>query len=81
VKAGRPRGSSSFERDLVDAPVSRCARCGSTERLDYRNVETIHGEGRDPQGRPYTAVELRPTKCISCGQSRIDRTWIYCPVK
>lgn len=81
MKAGRPKGTTHFERELVDAPASRCPQCGSTERLHYQHLNVIEGEGFDPQGRPYTAVELRPTRCTSCGQSRIDRTWRYSPVQ
>jgi hypothetical protein len=53
--------------------------CNSTKRPQYERVERIYGSGNDPQGKPYTAVELRPTKCLDCGQARVDRTWIYLP--
>lgn len=78
-KAGRPRAAKSIERDLVDVPPSRCRVCNSTRRADYEHVQLIEGAGTDPQGRPYTAVELRPTRCLDCEQARMDRTWIYVP--
>ena len=78
-KAGRPRDKKLVHRDLVDVPASRCSECNSTRRAFYEQVKLIEGSGTDPQGKPYTAVELRPTNCLDCGQARIDRTWIYFP--
>lgn len=78
-KKGRPTGTLTAERDVVDVIPSRCHRCGSTERTHYHDVKRIIGNGTDPEGKPYTAVILRPTKCLNpnCGQHRIDRTWEY----
>lgn len=78
-KAGRPRDKKLPDRDLVDVPASRCRVCNSTRRAFYERVDLVEGSGTDPQGKPYTAVELRPTSCLDCGQARIDRTWIYLP--
>ncbi len=78
-KTGRPPGTPTADRDVVDVPPSRCARCGCTERADYHEIKRITGCGNDPSGNPYTAVILRPTRCLNpkCGQHRIDRTWEY----
>lgn len=78
-KTGRPKGTQTADRDLVDVPASRCARCGSTDRATYNDCKRIPGQGNDPSGQPYTAVILRPTKCLNpnCGQHRVDRTWEY----
>lgn len=78
-KKGRPSGTPTADRDLVDVPPSRCARCGCTERATYNHYTRIEGNGVAPDGRPYTAVILRPTKCLNpdCGQHRNDRTWEY----
>lgn len=80
-KTGRPSGATTADRDLVDVPPSRCTRCGCTERATYNDMKRIPGHGTAPDGRPYTAVILRPTKCLNpdCGQHRNDRTWEYVP--
>lgn len=88
-KTGRPIGAKTADRDLVDVPPSFCSRCGSTERSVYNDVirregdGIIEGTGGPLDGTPYTAVELRPTKCLNpdCGQHRYDRTWEYIPHK
>lgn len=78
-QTGRPRGAVTADRDLVNVPPSRCQRCGCTERSPYHDVRRIEGNGTAPDGQPYTAVILRPTKCLNpdCGQHRNDRTWEY----
>jgi predicted Zn-ribbon and HTH transcriptional regulator len=76
-KTGRPQGATTAERDLVDVPPSRCARCESTKRTPYYELKRIEGQGHAPDGRPYTAVILRPTRCLDCGQHRYDRSWEF----
>lgn len=79
-KTGRPRGAVTFDRPVADAAASRCPACQSTNRAPYdKSPDIIEGSGTDPQGRPYSAVELRPTHCLDCGQRRTDRTWRYLP--
>jgi hypothetical protein len=78
-RPGRPKHSKTAERDIVDVPASRCNQCGSTRRSHYERVHRLEGSGNDPHGRPYSAVEMRSTRCLDCSQARIDRTWVYLP--
>lgn len=75
--AGRPVGSKTEDRPVVTTILTRCLKCDSTDRVPYRAKNTIEGFGIAPDGKPYTAVNLRPTKCNSCGQCRIDREYEY----
>ncbi len=72
---GTRAGTPNAEYTTAEAPASRCAKCGSTNREHYdrRTVQTY--AGIDPAGRPYTRIIRRWTKCTDCGQHRIDRTY------
>jgi hypothetical protein len=74
-RRGRPPGSRNQPRPVVTVDASRCPKCGSTERGPYtRNHETpLAGLTRD--GKPATHLVRRWTKCLSCGQARIDRSY------
>ena len=76
-KVGRPVGSKTSDPDLVDTVATRCKVCGCTDRAPYYETTRIDGEGLAPDGRPYTRVVLRKTKCEGCQQHRIDR-WYEC---
>ena len=78
-KRGRPTGSKTADRDVVTTIRSRCIACDSTERADYGVRRRVDGFGTAPDGKPYTAVNLRPTKCLTCGQCRVDREYEYSP--
>lgn len=78
---GRPTGAKTVDRDLVDTVATRCRVCNSTERTDYHQVTRIEGSGQAPDGKPYSAVSLRPTQCLNCGQYRTDREYEYVPVE
>jgi hypothetical protein len=71
---GRPKGSTRTVPDFVNVEPSRCKRCGSTRRSDYygKTEQAFQGEYN---GRPYTHIVRRRTKCLGCGQIRIDRTY------
>lgn len=79
IKKGRPQGAKTADRDVVDIIATRCQSCGSTERTPYHEKREIHGAGQAPDGKPYSAVTLRPTRCATCGQHRIDREYEYIP--
>ncbi len=72
--AGRPNGATTKPRDQIDVATSRCQKCGSTERASYTSKEEVEHGGTDAAGQPYTHVVWRRTKCLACGQHRIDRS-------
>lgn len=68
------KGVPNHQRDEVETVVSRCKRCGSTERSKYfRTTEMEAPNGRGPLGEPATHIVWRACKCESCGQHRIDK--------
>jgi hypothetical protein len=71
---GRPVGAKTADRDVVDVEVSRCKRCGSTDRAKYSSKIEVVGNGMH-DGKPYTSVTVRHTQCLNpdCGQHRVDR--------
>lgn len=70
---GRPAGSENRQYDYVDASVTRCRKCGSTERTRYEQTRELSQDGTTPDGLPFTHVVWRRTCCKACGQWRIDR--------
>lgn len=74
----RPKGSRNLERDYVDVDLSRCAKCGGTEREPYTNTATqVYPGMRD--GKPYNRIVRNHTRCKTCGQARVDRVYKYVP--
>lgn len=71
---GRPPGSPNV-KTVVDVPASRCPICNSTERSDYLDRTGQEIEGLDSDGKPYDLIVRRRTRCLGCGQLRIDRTF------
>ena len=71
---GRPKGSTNADADVITVEPSRCRRCGSTRRSDYygKTEQAFCGEHN---GQPFTHIVRRRTKCLDCGQSRIDRAY------
>ena len=71
---GRPKGSKQTVPDFVNVEPSRCKRCGSTRRSDYygKTEQAFRGEHN---GRPFTHIVRRRTRCLDCGQLRIDRAY------
>ena len=71
---GRPKGSTGGNVDVITVEPSRCPRCGSTRRSDYygKTEQAFRGEHN---GRPFTHIVRRPTWCLDCGQTRIDRAY------
>jgi hypothetical protein len=54
---------------------SACKACGSIERESYFNVRRLDYAGTTPDGRPYTQVVWRRTRCTACGQVRDDKSF------
>ena len=77
-KAGRPAGQKTEKPPVVTIGASRCKKCDSTERGRYYRVEEKEISGRDPEGKPYTHVVWRWTRCV-CGQVRVDRSFEFRP--
>ena len=76
--AGRPPGSSTKERPVVDHTPSPCPHCGATAKpTNLHNRRRIEGSGTTPDGRPYGAVELRNANCGDCGRPIIVRTHAF----
>lgn len=59
--------------DVVVTSVTRCTKCDSTERVPYFGTVTRAISGLDPEGKVFTHVIWRRTRCKACGQARIDR--------
>jgi len=74
-RVGRPKGTSNQSHPAAAARLSRCPKCQSTERGPYTRTTKQAHAGVDPDGHPYTHVVRRWTRCLACGQSRIDRTY------
>lgn len=77
-RAGRPKESTNREYDQVDKVVSRCARCGSTERTEYtgrsvNNFQATYTNAAD--GKPYNRIVYQTCQCTQCHQWRKDRSY------
>ena len=53
--------------------------CQSTRRAAYLSKRVVTHAGLDPAGNPHTQIVFRRTKCLDCGQHRVDRTYEYVP--
>ena len=71
----------SAERKIVTTDAPRCPSCKSTRREEYTNKQVQQFAGLLPDGTPYSAIIRRNTKCLDCGQARIDRTYEFQPAK
>lgn len=71
---GRPAGSRTKNSPEVPAELSRCPKCGSTERTAYTGKHEQTYSGLDPFNQPFTHIIRQRTACVNCGQHRIDRT-------
>ncbi|MEM8738645.1 MAG: hypothetical protein AAGG38_09235 [Planctomycetota bacterium] len=78
-KAGRPRGRRAAPAPIVEAELSRCPACGSTQRDRYLSHRESAFGGTRPDGTPYTHVVWRRCKCSACGQVRTDKTYEHRP--
>ncbi|MGC4004679.1 MAG: hypothetical protein QM811_16795 [Pirellulales bacterium] len=72
-KTGRPSGARTRPRDQVDARLTSCAKCESTNRTPYNESPHIVEHTGFIEGRPYTRIVYRRTTCADCLQARTDR--------
>jgi hypothetical protein len=79
TKKGRPKGSRNHQVDHAAVELSRCPKCGSTEREAYARKHVQRIAGTDAEGRPSPAIVRRRTRCLGCGQHRIDRSYEHQP--
>lgn len=74
TKKGRPQGAKNRPLAEAEGQLTRCPKCGSTNREPYFSRVVTDHAGLDPAtGLPYTAVVHRRTACSDCGQHRVDR--------
>jgi len=72
--AGRPEKSKTVKRDQCEVHPSRCA-CGSTERKPYTGTPHVQEYSGINNGKEYTHIVRRVTKCARCGQARRDLSY------
>lgn len=70
---GRPPGAENIRTETV-VDVSCCPQCQSTEREEYTNKTELAMPGLYKE-RPYTHIVWRSTRCLTCGQTRRDRSY------
>ncbi len=73
-KPGRPAGAKTQHVPVEEAELTRCPKCGSTDRGPYFNVRSMAMDGLDESGQPYTHITWRRCLCSTCGQARDDKT-------
>lgn len=62
--------------DIVEVSLSRCQKCGSTDRTPYNRTTTIERQiAGEHDGQPFSHVVWRRTSCRNCGQARQDKTF------
>ncbi len=71
---GRPSGAKTTRLE-VEAKLTRCPICRSTDRGPYLSKMEQFFRGTDPAGNPYTHIVRRRCQCSKCGQMRIDRAY------
>lgn len=78
--AGRPKGSRTADRPIVDVTPTPCPHCqGIAKPTNLHNVRQITGSGRTPDGRQYGAVTIRNGNCGSCGLPITVREYEFTP--
>ena len=61
---GRPEGSPNVKADQSEVVLSRCAKCGSTEREPYFGTPFEVPFAGEKDGKPYTHVVKKRTKWL-----------------
>ena len=77
--AKKPKSKPGQKRSrplTVTAEPTRCPVCESTRRGRYTKITWQDYGGIAPDGHPFTTIARRWTKCVECGQSRIDREYV-----
>ena len=78
---GRPKGATDTASEPSHSQPTRCAKCFSTNREAYGktpHVTFYHGTSRI-DGKPYTRIIRRRTRCSDCGQGRVDMSYEFHP--
>jgi hypothetical protein len=63
------------DQSKSELTLSRCPKCMSTDRTKYHNVREMPMLGKTAAGQPFNTIVWRRTKCTSCGQFRVDRSY------
>jgi hypothetical protein len=58
---------------VVDEPT-RCPKCKSSSRSKYHSTRTQEISGLW-KGIPYNRITYRYCACLSCGQSRVEKSY------
>jgi hypothetical protein len=75
AKRGRPKGSkTNLPTVEIIVKKTECPVCGSTKRDEYNHTRTLE-YASVIEGKEYSKVIWRNTKCLDCGQSRIDKAY------
>lgn len=75
VNAGRPKGAKTTNSSQAEAVATQCPKCGSSSREPYYATITKAIAGVLADGRKYTHVVWRRTRCRDCSQQRVDKTF------
>jgi len=75
---GRPKGSPNVSA-VVDVQASQCPGCASTRRSEYLDRHVQEYAGTTNAGKKYNRIVRRRTRCLDCGQLRIDRAFEFEP--
>jgi hypothetical protein len=67
------KGKKNLHLPQIETSATRCPKCRSTERDHYSRRRVVPYYGADPDGCPCTRVVFRWTRCLACGQARIDK--------
>lgn len=62
----------------VSTVATQCSKCGSSRRDKYSGVRIQEHAGTF-EGKQYTHIVRRWTKCLDCGQARVDREYVNHP--
>jgi len=79
AQAATKKRGPGISRDQSTAEPSRCRRCLSTKRSEYRRPPEVHHLSGIRDGKPFNRIEYRLTKCLDCGQHRRDISYHYSP--
>ena len=74
-KAGRPKGKTNNEHVAAVGRLTRCPRCGSTDRERYTKSTEQAFSGVTEDEERYTHIVRKWTKCSKCLQHRVDRLY------
>lgn len=67
---GRPANAENREYDIVPAELTRCLKCGSTDRTPYQGSPDVL---RQPGSDVTVVTTWRRCQCRQCGQWRKDK--------